>query len=176
MDLSRIAKEKHKNGKRIIAPLLGFPAVKEAKTTIKLAQQNADEHMKVIHHIHKTWSPDVIFTLMDLSVEAHALGCKTYFPINEAATVTGMDYESERDLPALKDINILDDGRLRSYVETMSHMKNELPESTLRGAYVTGPYTLAGLIMGAENAAIQTIANPEDFHKLCQMCSEKVLD
>lgn len=176
MDLSKITKDKHKNGERIVAPLLGFPAVKEAKTTIKLAQQNADEHMKVIRRIQKIWSPDVIFTLMDLSVEANALGRKTHFPINEAATVTGMDYESERDLSRLKNINILDDGRLQSYVETMRRMKEELPKSTLRGAYVTGPYTLAGLIMGAENAAIQTIADPEDFHKLCRMCSEKVLD
>ncbi|MEA3392192.1 MAG: uroporphyrinogen decarboxylase family protein [Candidatus Marinimicrobia bacterium] len=176
MNLSKTVKEKFNKGKRIVAPLLGFPAVKAAGTTIKLAQQNAEEHMKVIRRIQKIWSPDVIFTLMDLSVEAHALGCKTYFPINEAATVTGMDYKSGRDLPGLKDINVLDDDRLRSYVETMRYMNKELPESTVRGAYVTGPYTLAGLIMGAENAAIQTIADPEDFHKLCQMCSEKVLD
>jgi uroporphyrinogen decarboxylase len=176
MNLSKIAKEKFNKGERIIAPLLGFPAVKAAGTTIKLAQQNAEEHMKVIRRIQNIWSPDVIFTLMDLSVEANALGRETHFPPFEAATVVGMDYETERDFSVLENINILDDGRLQSYAETLRRMKKELPENTLRGTYVTGPYTLAGLIMGAENAAIQTIADPEDFHKLCQMCSKKVLD
>ena len=176
MNLSKVAKKKFNKGERIVAPLLGFPAVKAAGTTIKLAQQNADEHMKVIHRIYKTWSPDVIFTLMDLSVEASALGRETHFPPFEAATVVGMDYEMERDLSMLENINILDDGRLQSYAQTLRRMKKELPETTLRGAYVTGPYTLAGLIMGAENAAIQTLANPEDFHKLCRMCGKKVLD
>ncbi|MEA2077682.1 MAG: uroporphyrinogen decarboxylase family protein [Candidatus Marinimicrobia bacterium] len=176
MNLSKTVKEKFNKGERIVAPLLGFPAVKAAGTTIKLAQQNAEEHMKVIRRIQKLWSPDVIFTLMDLSVEASALGRETHFPPFEAATVVGMNYKMERDLSMLKNINILDDGRLQSYAETLRRMKKELPENTLRGAYVSGPYTLAGLIMGAENAAIQTLANPEDFHKLCQMCSEKVLD
>ncbi len=176
MNLSKTAKEKFNKGERIVAPLLGFPAVKAAGTTIKLAQQNAEEHMKVIRRIQKIWSPDVIFTLMDLSVEANALGRETYFPPFEAATVAGMDYKMERDLSVLENINILDDGRLQSYAETLRRMKKELPENTLRAAYVTGPYTLAGLIMGTENAAIQALADPEDFHKLCQMCREKILD
>ncbi|MCD6337056.1 MAG: uroporphyrinogen decarboxylase family protein [Candidatus Marinimicrobia bacterium] len=132
--------------------------------------------MKVIRRIQNIWSPDVIFTLMDLSVEANALGRETRFPPLGAATVVEMDYEMKRDLPLLENINILDDGRLLSYAETLQRMRKELPENILCGAYVTGPYTLAGLIMGAENAAIQTIADPENFHKLCRMCSEKILD
>ncbi|MDZ7820443.1 MAG: uroporphyrinogen decarboxylase family protein [Candidatus Marinimicrobia bacterium] len=176
MNLTEISKAKFKAGKRIVAPLLGFPAVKAAGTSIKLAQQNANEHMKVMRRIHKAWNPDVIFTLMDLSVEANALGRETDFPQNEAATVVNFDYDRNRDLPFLKNIDVRDDGRLLSYVETHRRMKKVLPENILRGAYVTGPYTLAGLILGAENAAMRTMTKAEDFHALCRVCCEKVLD
>ncbi len=167
---------KYKKNRRILAPLLGFPAVKGAGTSIKLAQQNAGEHMKVMRRIVEQWHPDVVFTLMDLSVEASALGRETVFPPDEAATVVNFDYDKDRDLPLFQGINILEDGRLQSYAETHRRMKKEFPENILRGAYVTGPYTLAGLIMGAENAAMETMMDPEEFHKLCTVCTEKILD
>ncbi len=176
MKMIETVRAKYRNNQRILAPLLGFPAVKGAGTSIKLAQQNASEHMKVMRRIVEKWHPDVIFTLMDLSVEASALGRETIFPPNEAATVVNFDYNKERDLSLLKSVDILEDGRLRSYVETHKRMKHEFPGNILRGAYVTGPYTLAGLIMGAENAAMETMMNPEDFHELCTVCTEKILD
>jgi len=176
MNMIEIVHSKYKENKRILAPLLGFPAVKPAGTTIKLAQQNAVEHMKVMRYITEKWHPDVLFTLMDLSVEASALGRETVFPPYEAATIVSFDYNKDRDLPMLKSINILEDGRLQTYAETHRRMKKELPGDIIRGAYVSGPYTLAGLIMGAENAAMETMMDPEGFHDLCKVCTDKILD
>lgn len=176
MNMIEIVRSKYKENKRILAPLLGFPAVIPAGTTIKLAQQNAGEHMKVMRYIAEKWHPDVLFTLMDLSVEASALGRETVFPPFEAATVVNFDYKKDTDLSLLKKVHILEDGRLQSYAETHRRMKSELPSDIIRGAYVSGPYTLAGLIMGAENAAMETMMDPEGFHELCEVCTEKILD
>ncbi|HAE87237.1 TPA: uroporphyrinogen decarboxylase (URO-D), partial [Candidatus Marinimicrobia bacterium] len=85
-------------------------------------------------------------------------------------------YDKEQDLPLLQGINILEDGRLQSYVETHKRMKRDFPADIIRGAYVTGPYTLAGLIMGAESAAMETMMDPEGFHALCAVCTDKILD
>lgn len=168
--------KKYNSGQRYVAPLLGFPAVKEAGTSLKLAQQNAGEHMKVIRHIVNKWHPDAVFTLMDLSVEANALGREADFPLWEAATIVNMDYEKDRDLPIIKSVDILKDGRCQSYVETHRMMKKELSPDIIRAAYVSGPYTLAGLIVGAENAAMMTMTETEEFHELCGICLEKILD
>lgn len=176
MKMLEIVQKRYQEGRRIVAPLLGFPAVKSAGTTIKLAQQNAGEHIKIIRQIVHRWHPDIVFTLMDLSVEANALGRETLFPLNEAATVVNFHYEKERDLSLMKRVNILEDGRLISYIETHRWMKEKLPSDILRGAYVTGPYTLAGLIMGAENAAMETMIDPEGFHELCALCIDKISD
>lgn len=168
--------KKYKTGERFVAPLLGFPVVKKAGTSLKLAQQNAGEHMKVMRRIVEKWHPDAVFTLMDLSVEANALGQEAEFPLWDAATIVNMDYEKERDLPIIKSIDILKDGRCGSYVETHRMMKEEFPSDIIRAAYVSGPYTLAGLIVGAENAAMMTMTETEEFHELCGICLEKILD
>jgi uroporphyrinogen decarboxylase len=49
-----------------------------------------------------------------------------------------------------------------------------LPESTIKGAYVSGPYSLAALIMGADEAAMATVLNPEELHELCHFATEKI--
>lgn len=42
--LIEIVKDKYKEGKRLVAPLLGFPGVELIGSNIKIAQQNYGEH------------------------------------------------------------------------------------------------------------------------------------
>jgi len=55
-------------------------------------------------------------------------------------------------------------------------MRTRLPQNILCGAYITGPYTLTGLLMGAEEAALSTIMNPEYLHQVCQITTTKIQD
>ncbi len=56
----------------------------------------------------------------------------------------------------------------------MKLMSIGLPEEVIKGAYVTGPYSLAGLIMGAEEAAMATIMEPDKLTALCEFATEKI--
>jgi uroporphyrinogen decarboxylase len=60
------------------------------------------------------------------------------------------------------------------YVETMKLMSLGLPDDVLKGAYVTGPYSLAALLIGADDAAMSTIVDPERLHELCDFAAQKV--
>lgn len=173
--LLRALKFANQNRRRLVAPLVGFPGLKLVNSTIKLAQQNYYEHFKVIKATVDTFHPDAVFPLMDLSVEANALGRYTIFPVNESATVVAVDFTMD-DLEMLKDIDIRYDTRLLGYVETVKLMNIYLPKEILRGAYVTGPYTLAGLLLGATNAAVYSINNPEFLSEVCEVVIEKILD
>ena len=51
-----------------------------------------------------------------------------------------------------------------------------IPDPILIAAYITGPYTLAALLIGAEEAAIQTILKPEDLRQVCELATRKILD
>ena len=160
-------------GRRLVAPLIGFPGLNMTGCTIKIAQQNYGEHFKVLRSVVETFDLDLVFPLMDLAVEANALGRFTIFPQTDSATVPKAAFSID-ELDRATQINIALDARLLGYVETMKLMSIGLPESVLKGAYVTGPYSLAALLMGADEAAMATILNQEDLHTLCQFTTERI--
>lgn len=165
--------EKSIQGERMVAPLIGFPGINITNSTIKLAQQNYGEHFKVLKAIAEKFEPDILFPLMDLSVEANALGRYTVFPKSDSATVV-KDKFTDDDFNLEKGLNISFDTRLLGYIETIKMMSVGLPGSILRGAYVSGPFSLASLIMGADDAVISTMLQPDELHKLCQHTTEKI--
>jgi len=159
--------------RRLVAPLIGFPGLNMTGCTIKLAQQNYGEHFRSIRAVVETFEPDVVFPLMDLAVEANALGRYTVFPKTESATVMKEAFSLD-ELAAYEHINISFDTRLLGYVETVKLMRVGLPDTILKGAYVTGPYTLAALIMGADEAAMAAILDPDGLEAICQFTTKKI--
>lgn len=173
--LAKALKKSIDEKRRLVVPLVGFPGLNITCSTIKLAQQNYGEHFNVVKANAKLFLPDAVFPLMDLSVEANALGRYTIFPKEESATVAKEEF-SPNDLDKIKKIKISCDTRLHGYVETVKLMSLGLPDNIVRGAYVSGPYTLAGLLMGADNAAAATIMDKDELHRICQFTTEKIID
>jgi uroporphyrinogen decarboxylase len=171
--LAEIVQEKYKKGQRLVAPLLGFPGVELIGSNIKIAQQNSGEHFKVIKKLVEVFNPDIIFPLMDLSVEANALGRFTLFPKEDSATVP-KDKFSLSELDKISNISISFDSRVNGYVDTVKLMKFGLPEDIIKGAYVTGPYSVAALIMGADEAAMSSILEPGLLEKVCDTTTDKI--
>ena len=171
--LGKMAEEAYNDGRRLVAPLVGFPGVVMTGSNIKMAQQNYGEHFKAIKRLVEEFQPDLAFPLMDLAVEANALGRYTIFPKDESATVPKEPFDF-RELDSLPAINISFDSRVNTYIETVKLMNLGLPENVLRGAYVTGPYSLAGLIIGSDEAAIATMTQPEEFTRLCEFAAETI--
>jgi uroporphyrinogen decarboxylase len=171
-----LANSFYSENRRIVAPLIGFPGVKMAHSSIKLAQQNHEEHFKVVASLVDKFKPDIQFVLMDLSVEANALGLNTIFPPNESATVLKKNGEFDaKDLDSLRKIKFDSDSRLLSYVKTIELMKRSFSSSVKVGAYVTGPYTLAGLIIGAEEAGLMAARHAKKLEEICVFTNECVL-
>ena len=173
--LLRIVENAYIEKRRLVVPLIGFPGLNLTGCNIKLAQQNYGEHFKVLKAIAEEYKPDAVFPLMDLSVEANAIGRFTVFPKEESATVVRDEFCID-ELANAEKINVAYDTRLLGYVETMKLMSIGFPQSIMRGAYVTGPYTLAALMMGADDAAMATIIHPDELHKLCEFTTKKILD
>ncbi|HET6485335.1 MAG TPA: uroporphyrinogen decarboxylase family protein [Spirochaetia bacterium] len=171
--LADLTHEAFDHGRRLVAPLAGFPGVEIVGSTIKLAQQNYGEHYRAIRALVDRFQPDVAFPLMDLAVEANALGRYTVFPQEDSATVP-KDRFSIDELERLGRINISFDSRVLGYVEMMRMMSVTLPPAILRGGYAVGPFTLAGLMMGADEAAMATVTEPDLLHRLCHFTTERI--
>jgi uroporphyrinogen decarboxylase len=159
--------------KRLVVPLMGFPGLTLTGASIKLAQQNYGEHFRVLRALADRFHPDVLFPLMDLAVEANAMGRYTVFPVDDSATVVTTAFD-ERELTRIRSIRITFDTRVLGYVETLKLMAIGLPDGILRGAFVIGPYTLAALLVGAEEAALATLTRPDVLSALCELTTERI--
>lgn len=155
-----------------VIPLMGYPGASLTGTTIKQNAFNHEIHFRSLQALYDTFSPDGLFFFMDLSVEAGALGLQVQYPLMESPIVENHPVTSREELEKLADIDILADCRVVSNLETMKLMNEHLP--CLKGAYVTGPYTLASLLCGASEAAMLTIDNPDLLHSVCEFCARAV--
>jgi uroporphyrinogen decarboxylase len=112
--------------------------------------------------------------MMDLSVEAGALGLPVRFPLSESATVEWHPVKAVSDLDQYKVVDAMYDGRVWVFLETMRLLKRNV--NIPIGAYVSGPFTLAGLMMGANDIAMATIDTPDVVHATVNFCERVVIE
>jgi len=136
---------------------MGYPGTQLTRTSIKQNEFNWGIHFWTLSTLQRVFNPDGIFFFMDLAVEANALGLPVRYPLHESPTVEHHLVEKLEDLNQFMAADPLKDGRLEAFVETMRLMKRGFPEDLLKCAYVTGPYTLAALMIGASEIAVRTI-------------------
>jgi len=167
--------EAYTDNRRLIAPLVGFPGCKLVNTTLKVAQQNHGVHFACVNALVELLQPDIAFMLMDLSVEANALGLPVRFPVDQSSSVEHHPVDNLDELDSLLSINILQDARIQSYIQTIEMMSMGLGKDISKCAYVVGPVTLAGLLETAERVAMDSILAPDRLNKLCSF-STKIIE
>ena len=160
-------------GHGAVAPLIGFPGAVLTNTSLRQNVSDAETHIASIRAVHRRWAPDIVFPMMDLAVEAHALGLPVRFPENESPTVERHPVQSADDLQPLRERDILSDARLQSFLQAVEAI-SALPE-TLHGAYVIGPFTLSGLLAGASQVALATIRAPGFVHALLEFSIDVII-
>lgn len=117
---------------------------------------------------------DGVFTCMDLTAEAEALGAHTLIQNKAFPYVTKHPYRepdalSELELPPIKT------SRLSVFVEATRELVQEVGRTHLVSSYVVGPFTLAGQLMGAEALLELTAEHPEQAAFACERC-EQILE
>ncbi len=166
------ARDYYVEGRRLVAPLAGFPGCDLTGYSIKIAQQNHGVHYACIRSLVDLLRPDAAFMMMDLSVEANALGLPVRFPLHESSSVEKHPIDDLSELEMLRGISVLQDARIQSYIKTVEMMSVGFGESLLTGAYVIGPFTLAGLLESAERAAMDVVLDPGRLETLCEFATE----
>nr|MBP7165626.1 hypothetical protein [Bacillota bacterium] len=156
--------------RRLVAPLLGYPGARLTGSSLKQNEFNPALHAATISRIVERFTPDVAFFMMDLSLEAGALGLSVRYPLFESPTVEEHPVKQADDLERLRVVDPLEDARIRSYIRTMELLSRSI--SIPRAAYVTGPFTLAGLLMGASDIAMATITDPDLVHQTVHFCTD----
>ncbi len=153
----------------MVAPLMGFPGTQLNGTTLKQNTFNWGTQFSTVFALQQRFHPDAMFFFVDLSVEASALGLPVRFPLDQSPSVEEHLVKTAKDLEPFALVDILADGRVMVYVETMRLMARYI--DGLNGAYVIGPFSLAGLLMGATEAAMATMTEPGLLHQVLRFCS-----
>jgi uroporphyrinogen decarboxylase len=159
--------------RRLVVPLMGYPGVRLTRSTLKQNEFNAELHDRSIAQLAERYQPDAIFFMMDLSVEAGAIGLPVRYPLHESPSVEFHPVKNVMDLEPYRVLDPLNDARAQMYIEVMRLMATGI--AALKGAYVIGPFTLAGLMMGASEIAIATVEDPDLVHTLLDFGTEVIV-
>jgi len=120
---------------------------------------------------YERYKPDFLTVGIDVyNVEAEALGCKIVY-FDDTDDVPGVeDYpvKSPEDFEKLTIPDPTKDGRMPLYLEAAKEIQKRLGDKIkIRGA-ITGPFSLASELVGAENFIVLTMQNPQFTVKLMQ--------
>lgn len=176
--INRIQEFSTTHNRLMAAPLAGYPSTQLTKTTVVDAIQQATLQAEILIMMQEHFGFDVIFPFMDLSVEAEALGLEIEFHDNGAPDVREHPVASTEDLKSFLIPHPATAGRMKVFTDTIRLVKTHIhttKKETLVAGYVSSPFTLAGLLMGAENIAINTLLDVEFCHACIDFATSCVI-
>lgn len=144
--------------RKLAVPLMGFPGARITNTSIKQNLFNPRLQATSLEMLTREIDPDVVFPMMDLSIEAGALGLPVRFPLHESPSIEEHPVSTTEDLEPLRNIDILTDARGWGALETIRLLKYKIDKPLC--AYVAGPFTLTGLLMGANDICMALLDDP----------------
>ncbi len=124
---------------------------------------------------YRRFGYDIIRIFTDLYTQAEAMGSTVYYPEDETAYL---------DIPVLSDLGAIDalepadpykDGNLPQHLEAMKIAVEQVGREVAVTGAVTGAFTNASFLVGAENLVRLVGKNPEAVHKLCEVSLETAL-
>ncbi|MCF7920322.1 MAG: uroporphyrinogen decarboxylase family protein [Candidatus Cloacimonetes bacterium] len=159
--------------KRLVAPLLGYPGLQLTKYDKITVQSQHLAHYETIKALFHSFKPDILFPLMDLSLEVNALGKPGAFHLPAPSYPINDDIDQD-NLHLLHKQNILADTRLKEYLQTLHLITRNLAQGADICAYCSAPFTLAGQILGLDNISLKILLEPDFIHELLQICTDQL--
>ncbi len=151
-------------------PVLSFPSVQLMGVSVYDLTHSDVLQAKGMKAVADRLDSAASVSMMDLSVEAEAFGCKIRAAENEIPTVVGALITDEDAAKALK-VPDVGNGRTGLYVEAMK-MSCGLIKDRPVFAGMIGPFSLAGRLMDVSEALANCLADPNFVHATLEKTTE----
>jgi len=160
------------------------PAIYEHKAALVGASpsrvcRDADLLYQALLRELETYDPDMLVIGIDVyNVEAEALGCKVVY-FENSNDVPGI-VEPIIDSPAgLSKLGVPDPesaARMPVYLEVAKRLYREIGQDIIVRGAVTGPYSMAAELIGAEKFVLLTMDDPGFAHQVMEFCAKVTVE
>jgi uroporphyrinogen decarboxylase len=153
-------------------PIVGNTAARVINARISDFRGNGKLIAKAHTMAYKLFGYDVIRIFTDLYTQAEAMGAKVHYPLDETAYLEAPAIEDISDIDSLSPADPYKDGNLPHHIEAMKIAVEEVGKEVPVTGAVTGPFTNASFLIGAEKLVRLTLKEPDKVHKLCEISLE----
>ncbi|MBN2062027.1 MAG: hypothetical protein JW882_16580 [Deltaproteobacteria bacterium] len=153
----------------LIAPIASSIGTRLTSISRSDNLDDADKQLKSLAaFIERFPDVDVVFSIMDTTVEARAVGCPFEF-INGPAIITDHIYQDFSKIKHIKIPDPYENPYMRSNIEVISKLSS-ITES-FAGAWIVGPVTLASHFMGISELVKVSFQDPGVFQEILKCCN-----
>ncbi len=155
------------------APLAFYPARKQIGATMKELLEDSGVQASCMLEMQECLDPAMVIRMTELWIEAEAFGAEIeitddWFPVIKSRVVSDIEDISDLKIP---DLNA---GHLPVFLDAMSKARAQKPARPLI-AGVTGPFSLCGCLMDAQEFMISCHSEPEAAHELVGRVSDFII-
>ena len=158
--------------RRIAAPLLGAPGVQLTGEALGTTIADPQLHIRTLQTLADLFKPDMMWPLMDLTIEPGALGAPVRFDLTSPPSISGHPLKSAEDMEFVRKQDVLRDPRVQAMLTAVKQTAASLTQPM--GAYVSGPFTVAGQLLGVSEAAIMTLDDPDFLHEALDVSTKAI--
>ena len=151
-------------------PILSFPSIQLMNTTVRDLISSSEMQARGMKLIAERTDSAAAVSMMDLSVEAEALGAPVKVSEDEVPAVTGHVIETEDEARALILPNI-EDTRAGLYVEAIRKACELITDRPVF-AGVIGPFSLAGRLLDVTEIMMLCYDEPDMVHVVLEKATE----
>ncbi len=158
----------------VIAQVFGHAAVLAGKTIhdyVLSGRELAYCQLKALDR----YGYDCVFAVMDVSVEAEALGARLVYPSHDYPYVQSHAFTTSTNLQHVSIPDPFLQGRMPEILEASRILRREVGEETLVVGCILGPMTLATQLVGMETALYLAIDDPDSFERLLDFAMRVVI-
>lgn len=153
-------------------PIIGNTAARVIGARVSDFRGNGELIAQAQVAAYKLFQYDIIRVFTDLYTQAEAMGAKVFYPIDDTAYLEQPALTKLADIEKLVPADPYRDGNLPHHLEAMQRVMEAVgTEVTVTGA-VTGPFTNASFLVGAEQLVRLMLRQPEIVHRLCEISLE----
>lgn len=163
MDMREWLKQQRGAGGKRSMPVLSFPAISLMNVSVRTLVSDSDLQARGMQLVAERCPTSASVSMMDLSVEAEAFGCRILVPDDEVPTVVAPLVESRDDVKALS-VPSPSSGRTGLYVEAIRKALTRIGDRPVF-AGVIGPFSLAGRLMDMNEIMVTCYDDPDMVHE-----------